>query len=118
MSNRKQLSRASASEKPPRKLRGLSPWWKAENRIERLRELWDQGMTTAKIAAELGTSKGAVTGMCWRLKLDQRTPTGPEPTTIVQRLNALNAKMDEVLRETASALTRRPDRPAQDGGAL
>lgn len=42
-------------------------WWAAQNRIKRLREMWEAGILTAeKIAATLGTTKGAVIGQARR----------------------------------------------------
>jgi GcrA cell cycle regulator len=49
--------------------------WPAE-RIARLRVLWDQSLSTTRIAADLGTTKDAVVGMAHRQKLAAR----PNPT--------------------------------------
>lgn len=95
----------------PRANRGPGPFWSAENRIERFCDLWESGMTTAKIAGELGTTKNAVIGMRSRLALDERLPVGPEPTTIFQRLDAMNAAMDRVLRENPVTYAAKVDKP-------
>jgi len=47
----------------------------AEETIVRLRELWDEGHSTAQIALRLGVSKNAVVGKAHRLDL----PARPSP---------------------------------------
>lgn len=93
---------------PPKRVRkqrvdtpkGPGPFWSAENRIERLCELWKTGMTTALMAVELGTTKNAIIGMRARLGLKERAPIGPEPTTLFQRMDAIHANVDRVIAET------------------
>src|SRR5580692_7401139 len=51
----------------------LMEW--AEETIVRLRELWDEGHSTAQIAVRLGVSKNAVVGKAHRLDL----PARPSP---------------------------------------
>lgn len=55
---------APMAQKPPS---GLSDSQKAE-----FRRLWNEGMTSAKIAQRLGTTKSAITGMRQRMKLPTR----------------------------------------------
>jgi len=43
-----------------------------DEKIEQLKELWDQGLSTAEIGRELGVSKNAVVGKSHRLGLKPR----------------------------------------------
>jgi GcrA cell cycle regulator len=44
----------------------------AEDTIQRLRKLWDEGLSTAAIGRQLGVTKNAVVGKAHRLRLPQR----------------------------------------------
>ena len=46
------------------------PW--NESNVERLRELWDQGLPTAQIGKLLGFTKNAVVGKAHRIGLERR----------------------------------------------
>lgn len=47
--------------------------WHSDPQLdERLRTLWHQGVTTARIGAELGVSKNSVIGRAFRLRLPRR----------------------------------------------
>ena len=48
--------------------------WTPE-RVEQLRQLWDEGLTTAEIGKRIGVSKNAVVGKAHRLEL----PSRPSP---------------------------------------
>lgn len=53
--------------------------WSAEQ-IERLRTLWDEGLSTAQIADRLGVTKNAVVGKAHRIELPARpSPIRPNP---------------------------------------
>lgn len=75
-------------------------FWAADDRIERLVRLRERGTSTAACAVELGTTKNAIVGMLDRLDMLQHAGPRTVPTTIFQRLDALNAELDRVLRET------------------
>ncbi len=49
--------------------------WTPE-RMERLTEMWNQGMEADEIGVDLGLSKGAVIGKAWRMKLRARASRG------------------------------------------
>lgn len=65
-------------------------FWETDNRLDRLRALWDQGKTCAEIADDLGTTISTVTGKRNRLGLKSRpspiirTPTDA-PTKNTER---------------------------------
>ncbi|MBS0644263.1 MAG: GcrA cell cycle regulator [Proteobacteria bacterium] len=59
--------------------------WNEES-ILRLRELWDQGLSTAEIGRRLGVSKNAIVGKAHRLDLTARpSPIRREPSVRVER---------------------------------
>lgn len=47
-------------------------FWHEENRVERLRGLWDAGWSASRIGRHLGCTKNAVIGKAHRLKLKPR----------------------------------------------
>ena len=49
------------------------PDW-TDRKVEKLRDLWDQGLSTAEIGKKLGVSKNAVVGKVHRLGLEGRAP--------------------------------------------
>ena len=51
------------------------------NRIEALRRLWQEGLSTAQIGREIGVSKNAVVGKVHRLKLPSRPSPIKSPGT-------------------------------------
>lgn len=51
----------------------MSTW--TPERVEHLRKLWDEGLTTAEIGKHIGVSKNAVVGKAHRLEL----PSRPSP---------------------------------------
>src|ERR1700761_5017382 len=58
----------------------------AEETIIRLRELWDQGLSTAEIGRRLGVSKNAIVGKAHRLDLTARaSPIRREPSPRAER---------------------------------
>lgn len=65
------------------------------------RRLWqDTELSASAIGAQLGTTKNTVLGLAHRRGWGLRgVPLEPEPTTLGQRMDALNATMDAVLRE-------------------
>jgi GcrA cell cycle regulator len=59
--------------------------WSDET-ILRLRELWDQGLSTAEIGRRLGVSKNAIVGKAHRLDLTARpSPIRREPSARAER---------------------------------
>ena len=58
----------------------------SEETILRLRDLWDQGLSTAEIGRRLGVSKNAIVGKAHRLDLTARpSPIRREPSTRTER---------------------------------
>jgi GcrA cell cycle regulator len=58
----------------------------SEETILRLRELWDQGLSTAEIGRRLGVSKNAIVGKAHRLDLTARpSPIRREPSARAER---------------------------------
>jgi len=82
------------------------PW--NESNVERLRELWDQGLPTAQIGKLLGFTKNAVVGKAHRIGLERRpspirrTAIKPDRkkarSPIIPKLNFENVK--EEINET------------------
>ena len=65
----------------------MEPTWTAE-RIERLIELWEEGVTTAEIGRRIGVTKNAVIGKVHRLGLVPRVVTEkPAPRRNVFEFN-------------------------------
>jgi GcrA cell cycle regulator len=48
-----------------------SPDW-SDDKIGKLRRLWDEGLPAAEIGRRLGTTKNAVIGKAWRFELPPR----------------------------------------------
>jgi len=58
----------------------------SEETILRLKELWDQGLSTAEIGRRLGVSKNAIVGKAHRLDLTARpSPIRREPSARTER---------------------------------
>jgi GcrA cell cycle regulator len=59
--------------------------------IDRLRDMWAQGLSTAEIGRRMGVSRHAITGKAHRLKLPmrpspiRRDPAAPRPLTMGRR---------------------------------
>lgn len=67
------------------------------------REMWEAGRTAGQIAQRLGVTRNAIIGLANRGKWPphgeaQQWLTGPEPTTLFERLDALHAKFDAVVK--------------------
>jgi transposase len=56
-----------------------------------------EGLSTRQIAERLGVSKNVILGYVYR---EGYVKAGYEPTTTMQRLDTIHARMDEVLRIT------------------
>jgi len=56
-----------------------SEWWRLENRLARLEEYLNDGVSASKIARRLGTTKNAVIGKIHRLGLAARDWKPPLP---------------------------------------
>jgi hypothetical protein len=73
--------------------------------MQEFRALFERGVPYAEIGRRLGMTKNAVIGRAYRLGLVRRAPGEPTKTT-VDRLDALNAELEEVL---AKPVRRIPD---------
>ena len=75
----------------------------------RILELLDSGLTQGQVAQKLGITKNTVAGI-WR-RADRGVPgTHPARTTMLQRLDAMHAKLDRVLAENVG-VGRMPEEP-------
>jgi hypothetical protein len=70
--------------------------------LEPMQQLWEQAphLSAARIAEGFNVTKNTVIGQARRRNWKPRRVTGPEPTTTLQRLDAIKAKMDALLAET------------------
>ena len=81
-----------------------------EERVERLKKLWSDGLSASQIAAELGggVTRNAVIGKVHRLGLSGRgKPSGtgkPRPRKVVPRAPSAPTSFDALRRRTATAL--------------
>ena len=83
------------------------PW--NESNVERLRELWDQGLPTAQIGKLLGFTKNAVVGKAHRIGLERRpspirrTAVKPDRkkarSPVIPKLNFENTKEEVVEKQ-------------------
>lgn len=81
-----------------------------EDRIEKLKQLWAEGLSASQIAAQLGgVSRNAVIGKVHRLKLAQRKTT----TAIVRRQPPIRSAP----AGGSTAVTRMTVAPVSQGGA-
>lgn len=71
------------------------------NLLRPMQQLWEQAphLSAARIAERFDVTKNTVIGQARRRGWQPRRVTGPEPTTTIQRLDAINAKMDALLAE-------------------
>lgn len=70
----------------------------------KMRQLWDEGLTAAEIGERVGLSKNAVIGIGYRAGWPLRHASASkasQPTTVFDRCDALDAKLDAVLAATA-----------------
>lgn len=75
--------------------------------LSRMRALWEGSpeLTAAAIGERFGVSKSAVIGQADRRRWRPRgAPPGPVTSTLFQRLDAINARMDAVIEETRAAV--------------
>jgi GcrA cell cycle regulator len=72
----------------------------AEETIRRLRDLWDEGLSTADIGRRLGLTKNAVVGKAHRLDL----PARPSPIRRDGQPRPVYVRKPRVLRETLPPL--------------
>lgn len=73
----------------------MAEW--ADETIERLRKLWDEGLSTAEIGRRLGVSKNAVVGRAHRMNL----PARPSP---IRYANGVSPKPPRVKRAATATL--------------
>lgn len=85
--------------------------WADEAKIDRLRELWAEGHSTAEIGRRLGVSKNSVVSKAHRLKLPSRPspvqklgPHKPKPALSKKRYWSLPAKALPVPPSIAAAM--------------
>jgi GcrA cell cycle regulator len=93
-----------------------------DERIERLKELWSQGVTASQIADELGgVSRNAVIGKAHRLGLQSRPspvkPNEPEPTPRAPEKAPAEARATPSAPEPQPATKPEPSRAAQPAAA-
>ena len=76
------------------------PW--THERIEKLKQLWDEGLTASRIAAELGeVTRNAVIGKAHRLGLSGRMATKSKNSGIsIVRKKRIEQKERESIRES------------------
>ena len=83
-----------------------------EERVEKLKELWAEGLTASKIAQELGdVSRNAVIGKVHRLGLSNRSVGGKEAGG---EPNEVSGQMTGVVEETERAADVEVEAPAPD----
>src|SRR4051812_833531 len=81
-----------------------------DERVERLKKLWSDGLSASQIAAELGggVTRNAVIGKVHRLGLSGRgKPTGtgtPRPRKVAPRAPSAPVTLDILRRRSATAL--------------
>jgi len=74
-----------------------------EERGERLKNLWAEGLSASQIAVQLGgTSRNAVIGKVHRLKLSGRSRTAPGPARQRKARDAASSQRDTHGRDAAS----------------
>jgi transposase-like protein len=66
----------------------------------RVLEMLESGMTQKAVAAAFGVTKNTVAGIWARHGSPSPSPKHPQPTTLVQRCDALEARMRAVLDAT------------------
>jgi hypothetical protein len=82
----------------------------APDTLDRIRVLWEQRpeLSASRIGERFGMTKNAVIGQAHRRGWNpRRVKKGPEPSTTIQRLDAINAKMDKLLAETRKHVEER-----------
>jgi len=82
-----------------------------DDTLQRMRDLWENApeLSAVKIAARFDNmTKNAVIGHAHRREWKLRRPAkAAEPTTLHQRCDALEARMDAVIEETQAAIDAR-----------
>jgi hypothetical protein len=75
--------------------------------LARMQQLWEDSLelSAAMIAERFGVTKNVVIGRATRGQWKRRGPSRP-PSTIFSRLDAIHARMDQVLAEAAAAVER------------
>ena len=91
------------------------PAWK----VELLRELWQQGVTARKIAAQLGITRNAVVGKRWRLGMARRCEPQQKQSAAIRRAkrNTRDREQRAERRERVKqrlVAERRPPTPPRD----
>ena len=65
-----------------------SDW--SDDKIAKLRRLWDEGLPAAEIGRRLGTTRNAVIGKAWRLELPpRRVSDSPNPVPSLSEIMPL-----------------------------
>jgi GcrA cell cycle regulator len=81
--------------------------WNIEN-VDRLRELWDQGLPTAQIGKLLGFTKNAVVGKAHRIGLERRPSPIRRTAVKPDRKKARSPVMPKLNFETSKEITNIP----------
>ncbi|SOE18079.1 GcrA cell cycle regulator [Hoeflea halophila] len=89
-----------------------------DERVERLKKLWADGLSASQIAAQLGgVSRNAVIGKVHRLNLPGRAKSGGQATVRTKRTTAA-PRAPNYAGRTASTQTARPVGRSSGGAAL
>lgn len=79
-----------------------------EDKLEQLRQLWDEGKTANQIALEMGTGRGDITGKARRLNLPNRPNIMASPEEkFVRLVDLISAYPDShvTIREAAKRVS-------------
>jgi len=90
-----------------------------DERVERLKKLWADGLSASQIAAQLGgVSRNAVIGKVHRLNLPGRAKSGGQASVRTKRTTAAPRAPNYAGRTAATAQTARPVGRSSGGAAL
>ena len=86
----------------------MSNW--TDKKIERLKKLWEKGLSTAEIGKKLDFSKNAIVGKVHRLGLSNRTsPIKTSSQTVKKEVkNSVETKVKNVVKKTTKSLETSP----------
>lgn len=90
-----------------------------DERVERLKKLWADGLSASQIAAQLGgVSRNAVIGKVHRLNLPGRAKSGGQASVRTKRTTAAPRAPNYAGRTASTAQTARPVDRSSGGAAL
>jgi hypothetical protein len=90
----------------------MSSW--TDERVEKLKELWSDGLSCTQVARALGgTTRNAVIGKVHRLGIDRKAPSGPKPRSVPGHAPRMAQKSAEAksIPESVSEPTPVPAKP-------